>query len=81
MKDSLPLHRLPMDMVALVERIDLEGTIGQRIQDLGLMEGTKILCVHESPGKNPRAYLLRGAVIAIRNQDAKGIKVRLEDAP
>lgn len=77
MKEMIPLHQLPSNAVARVEGIGLTGAIGQRIQDLGLVEGTKITCVHESPRKNPRAYLIRGAVIALRNQDAQGISVRL----
>ena len=41
----------------------------------GIIEGTKVECILISPGKNPKAYMIKGAVIAIRNEDAKFIKI------
>ena len=39
----------------------------------------KIMCVLESPFKNPKAYEIRGTTIAIRDEDAKFIKVERMD--
>lgn len=47
----------------------------RRLMDLGLVEGTKVRCVLKSPLGDPVAYRIRGAVIAIRKEDAKNIKV------
>ena len=47
--------------------------IKTRLADLGVIPGTEILCVGKSPLGDPRAYLIRGAVIAIRNRDARYI--------
>lgn len=41
-----------------------------RLEDLGVVEGTKIRCLMKSPLGDPCAYLIRGAVIAIRRDDA-----------
>ena len=46
-----------------------------RLRDLGLIEGTKVKCVLKSPLGDPAAYKIRGAVIAIRREDAADIKV------
>lgn len=49
--------------------------IKRRLLDIGLVNGTKIECVLKSPFKDIKAYLIRGALIAIRNIDTKNIKV------
>jgi len=47
----------------------------RRLRDRGLVEGTKIRCVLRSPLGDPAAYRIRGAVIAIRKEDAKNVRV------
>jgi ferrous iron transport protein A len=44
--------------------------------DIGLVENTPVECLGRSPGGDPSAYLIRGAVIAIRADDCRGITVR-----
>ena len=63
---------------AVVVNVDTQNTLKQRLYDIGLVPGTKIKVVHQSPAGNPRAYLVRGAVIALRNCDAEKICVRVE---
>lgn len=47
----------------------------RRLLDIGLIEGTKVECVGRSPGGDPAAYLIRGAVIAIRDRDSADILI------
>lgn len=61
---------------AIVESIQTEGAMGRRLMDLGLTEGTRVVCVGRSPGGDPAAFLIRGAVIAIRSEDCAGVRVR-----
>ena len=49
------------------------GTYDGRLKDLGVVAGTKILCLQRSPLKDPTAYAIRGAVFAIRKEDAERI--------
>lgn len=49
----------------------------KRFQDLGLVKGTAVKCVLKSPLGDPKAYKIRGAVIAIRKEDAKKIMVEV----
>ena len=44
-----------------------------RFYDLGLVEGTRISCELVSPARDPVAYQIRGALIAIRREDASKI--------
>lgn len=47
----------------------------RRFQDLGLIEGTLVRCLYPSPLGDPKAYLIRGAVIALRRSDADTVTV------
>ena len=40
------------------------GALRRRLLDMGLIAGTEVECVGKSPAGDPRAYLIRGAVIA-----------------
>ena len=50
----------------------------RRLQDIGLIEGTVVECLGKSPLGDPTAFLIRGAVIALRREDAGRVLVRLE---
>ena len=53
------------------------GQMRRRVQDLGLIEGTAVQCLQKSAFGDPCAYLIRGAVIALRSKDSQQILVRL----
>lgn len=45
--------------------------------DLGLIRGSRVCCILSSGG-SMRAYNIRGAVIAIRDVDARSVTVEVE---
>ena len=51
------------------------GGMKRRFLDIGLIPGTLVECIGESPLGDPRAYLIRGKSIAIRRRDAEEIKL------
>ena len=55
------------------------GAMARRLADLGLIPGTAVTCTARAPAGDPAAYLIRGAVIALRRRDAA--RVALEGAP
>ena len=55
----------------------LSVTGQMRRQGLGLIEGTAVQCLQKSAFGDPCAYLIRGAVIALRSKDSQQILVRL----
>ena len=61
---------------AVVERLCIHGAMRRRLLDIGLCDGTEVRCVGRSPMGDPGAYLIRGAVIAIRDCDGKRVMVR-----
>lgn len=64
---------------AVVTGIKVSGALRRRFQDIGLINGTKIKCVLKSPCETITAYLIRGAVIAIRQGDAWDIAIRKQN--
>ena len=69
------LNQLCPGESAHVTKILLSGSMRRRLLDLGLCTGTNVECVSESPSGNPKAYNIRGAVIAIRLEDSKKILI------
>lgn len=58
--------------------IEIKNTeVKRRFLEIGLVKGTCVECILESPFHNPRAYLIKGASIAIRTEDAKNIMVEV----
>ena len=51
------------------------GSMRRRLLDIGLADGTTVECVGRSAGGDPAAYLIRGAVIAIRDRDSENILI------
>lgn len=47
----------------------------ERLRDIGLVRGTRVRCLMRSPLGDPAAYLIRGALIAIRDEDASWVEV------
>ena len=56
-----------------INHIKSEGSLRSNLSGYGLTPGAKIKPVFSSPSKNPRAYEVMGAVIALRNEDAQNI--------
>lgn len=73
----LPLDTLSINQKATVVALLSRGNERRRHLDLGIVPGTNIKMLFESHNKNPKAYLIRGTVIALRNQDANKILVKI----
>mgnify|MGYP001138329647 CR=1 FL=1 len=58
---------------AVISEIKSTEGMRRRLLDIGMIPGTKIECVGRSPSGDPKAFLIRGAVIAIRSEDSAGI--------
>ncbi len=67
------LADLPIGERSLVAELISTGTNRRRMLDLGLVPGTEIEAVLKSPSGGVAAYLIRGALIAIRREDAENI--------
>ena len=63
---------------AVISNMLAQGSIRRRLRDIGLVEGAEVECLMKSPLGDPVAYLIKGAVIALRREDAAAVTV--EDA-
>ncbi len=72
---EINLNQLPLNLEGFVQELKCEGNIRRRLLDLGLVKGTRIKPVLISPSKDPRAFEVRGSLIAIREEDAEDIRI------
>lgn len=70
------LNELKTGESCIIEKIMTTGSMRRRFLDIGLVENTRVECVGESPSGDPKAFLIRGAVIAIRSEDCLGIIIK-----
>lgn len=76
--NNMTLSCLPEGCTATVTEMNSSGSMRRRLMDMGLIEGTRVICLHRSPAGDPIAYLIRGAVIALRKEDTGKILVSTE---
>jgi ferrous iron transport protein A len=78
MNSTNTLKDLKQGQIAKVNSLLSTGSIRRRLQDIGLIEGTKVECLQKSPSGDPTAFLIRGAVIALRSEDSSNVIVYIE---
>ena len=72
------LHELGPGQRGRVYELRLDEDMKRRLEDMGFKSGTQIECVYRSPWKDPTAYFIKRALIALREADAKCIIVYRE---
>lgn len=83
MCERLKLSALQEGEGGYVSEIKADRAMLARLTDLGLVRGTYVRCLLRSPAGDPCAYLIRGALIALRRSAAEGIALvsdRMEPA-
>jgi len=71
----IPLHKLSLGSFAKVVDLKLEGLPRRRMLDLGLVAGSVVEAVRRSPAGDPIAYCIRGALIALREEESSQVLV------
>ncbi len=77
--NTIGLHELAIGQCGIVHQIHTIGAMRRRLLDIGLIENTVVECVGKSPAGDPLAFLIRGAVIAIRCEDCRTIHILVEE--
>ena len=75
MNEKTFLSSLKVGQKAKVTSLLSEGSMRRRLQDIGLIEGTVVECIQKSPAGDPVAYLIRGALIALRSEDSAKVLI------
>lgn len=75
MNSVLTLNDLKIGQTARVQELAITGGMRRRLQDIGLVEGTRVECIQKSPSGDPKAYLIKGAVIALRSEQSSSVLI------
>ncbi len=73
------LNNINIDDNVRVVNIDNRCGIKRRLMDIGLVPGTYVRLIYKSIFDDPKAYLIRNTIIAIRDMDSKYIEVEYND--
>ncbi len=65
--------------VATVVHLDFEGQERWRLEDLGLLPGTRVVAELVSPMGDTTAYRIRGSLIALRKEQGQRIYITREE--
>lgn len=78
MQDNLiALNQLPTGTFGRVKQLMAKDNTRRRMLDLGLIFDTLVESLRQSPSGDPTAYQIRGAVIALRSEEASQILVEM----
>ena len=75
MEHRFPMTEMQKNETARVEELDCSGPMRRRLQDIGLIEGTRVRRLFRRVPGGPTAYRIRGAVIALRPADSDRVLV------
>ena len=76
MNGNLTLDCLKIGESSTVKELSVSGSMRRCLLDIGLVENTLIECIGRSPSGDPSAYMIRGAVIALRSEDCSYIIIK-----
>ena len=75
MNTSVTLDRITPGSAATIVDVQHTDSMSRRLQDLGFTGGSEVKCLFRSAAGDPTAYLIRGTVIALRQEDSAHILV------
>lgn len=74
----LPLNNIAPGQSAVITMLANQAAMAQRLMDLGFEPGNTVSCVLRTRRKNLSAYLVRNAVIALREEDSRLILAEVQ---
>ncbi len=77
MNENACLNDIIPGQCAKIKCLTMSGGMRRRLLDIGLTENTDVECVGRSPAGDPTAFLIRGAVIALRSEDCENILINM----
>ncbi|MFN8509625.1 MAG: FeoA family protein [Deinococcaceae bacterium] len=72
----MTLDQLSLGRSAVVQAVGTDSANRRRLMDLGLLPGTTIQCAMVSPLGDPKAFEIRGALIALRKSQTQHIEIQ-----
>ena len=75
MHGTYTLGALGQGRTATIRSLETAGAMRRRLMDIGLTPGSVVQSLFRSSCGDPTAYLIQGAVIALRREDADTVIV------
>ena len=75
MDNYIKLSSLKIGESGIIDSLENRGMMRRRLIDLGFAKGSEAACVGVAPLGDPKAYLIKGTVIALREEDSSKINV------
>ena len=72
------LCKMDIDREGIIQVVDVDDDIKRRFLDIGIIPGARIVRVLEDYNRSISGYLIMDCMIAIRNNDTRGISVCYE---
>ena len=76
MTKPISLRALSLGQKAIIVSIAVQGELGRRIRDMGLVPGAEIQVMGRAPLNDPVALRLMGFTLTLRNREADYIMVQ-----
>ena len=73
--DVCTLRQLSKDQPACIVSVQAGGEVGQRIREMGVLPGAKVMVVGRAPLNDPVSLRLKGFTLTLRNNEADHITV------
>jgi ferrous iron transport protein A len=72
----ISLSRIAVGDTGVVACVTTPEPMRRRLMDMGFTRGAQVRSLYRAAGGDPTAYAIRGAVVALRARDARGIRVK-----
>ncbi len=66
---------LNVGMTAIIKEIQGHDALAFQLQELGFVPGSKLVVLSKTPFNGPLAVAIRGAIIALRPNEARRIRI------
>jgi ferrous iron transport protein A len=71
------LNDASVGSVVTVQKLESTGILRERMLALGLTKGAKVEVIRKGPSGDPTLFCIRGAMIALRNEESSLIAVQI----
>ncbi len=75
----ISMRKMKDNQKGRIVKVNCEGELRQRINDMGLTSGTEFKVIGRAPLFDPVALKIRGFTITLRNNEADHIEVEVID--
>ena len=71
------LRRMAINQNGTIVAVKVDGELGRRIREMGLVPGTEITITQRAPLNDPVALRVMGGTLTLRNNEADYIEVKV----